>query len=91
MRKSNRFCILMGVMFPNFLPNNVPLELRSEVKIGVNHVRKTGECAPEAGNSTCKSPVLEGVWCVEGPENQQHDWRETEVADTWDPESFRSC
>lgn len=60
MRESNRFCILMGVMFPNFLPNNVPLELRSEVKIGVNHVRKTGKCAPEAGNSMCKSPVVGG-------------------------------
>lgn len=41
----------MGVMFPNCLPNNVPLELRSEVKTGVNHVRTTGKYAPYAGNS----------------------------------------
>lgn len=47
----------MGVMFPNSLPNNVPLELRSEVKTGVNHVRTTvltpiwGKYAPYAGNS----------------------------------------
>lgn len=72
-------------MFSNFFPNNVPFELRSEVKVRVNQVY------PHAGNSMCKSSVVGGKWHEEGPESHQQDWRETEVADSWDPESFRPC
>lgn len=47
---------------------------------------------PYMRETVCEKALwLDRVWHVEGPENQQHDWRETEVADTWDPESFRPC
>lgn len=46
---------------------------------------------PHMRETVCEKALwLERVWHVEGPENQQRDWRETEVADGWDPESLRA-
>lgn len=81
-------------MFPHFLPNSVPFELRSVGKAGVNHVQKGKKHAPTCRKPCAKALWSEGIWHAESSKHQLHGWIEAEFVNKWDkspPGHAKSC